>query len=243
MKKKVFAVMLAAAMVLSLAACGGGDSEKKDDKKAKSESTEKEDTAKDEESEEPAQQEAVTGPFETELEPGAYFVGLHIPEGVYNITVVSGLGSMLTKSGINSAMGSGSAVKYADSYDNATLANGDILTLTQTLKVKITTQEAYFSSMTSYENRAKEEKELSPGDYVIGQDVPAGIYDMSIVSGTANAKLDDYSFTAMLTDNAALAESSSTTFKNLELLEGRTLQISSGTVKLTPAPNITPIAP
>lgn len=45
MKKKVFAVLLAAAMVLSLTACGSGDSEpeKKDEKKTESKSTKEED--------------------------------------------------------------------------------------------------------------------------------------------------------------------------------------------------------
>ena len=249
MKNKIVTLMLVGMLAVSTAACGGpkDDSSSGKQKESATEETGNETTPVEEKTDEPTQQESkdtpepaadVIEPYETDLTPGSYTAGLHIPEGVYNVQVTSGLGTMMTSTGTVSAMGTGTAVEYATTFDNLTLKAGDTLELTQSLSVKITTQEANLSKMTGYDNPATEEKELSPGNYVVGQDIPAGLYDLSIVSGTANVTLDDYSFTAMLTDNAALAESTGTSYKNLELAEGRTVQVASGTVKLTPTADI-----
>lgn len=173
-------------------------------------------------------------PYVAELEPGAYYVGLHIPEGIYNVKVISGIGNIMTTSGVTSAMGSNSAAEYAETYDNLTLENGDVLKVTQSLSIEISTEEAYYSTVSTYENPATERQDLSPGNYVVGENIPAGIYDISILEGTANVSLDDYSFTAMFSDNETLSESSGSSYKNLELLEGQTLQVSSGSVTLEP---------
>jgi len=109
-------------------------------------------------------------------------------------------------------MGTGSVAEYSKTYNNATLSNGDILHLSQSLTVKISTQEACFSSMGSYENPASGEVELSAGTYNVSQDIPAGVYDVSVVNVTGNVTLVDYSFTAMLSADEALAESTGTTY-------------------------------
>lgn len=62
------------------------------------------------------------------------------------------------------------------------------------INIKISTQEAYYSTMRNYDNPATGEIEISAGTYSIGQDIPAGVYDMTIVSGTANVNTNDYSF-------------------------------------------------
>lgn len=111
------------------------------------------------------------------------------------------------------------------------------------INIKISTQEAYYSTMRNYDNPATGEMEISAGTYSIGQDIPAGVYDMTIVSGTANVNTNDYSFSAMLTDDAILAESVASSYKNLELLGGQILTVQSGTVKITATPNIVPLTP
>lgn len=244
MKNKFVTFMLIGMLAVSATACGGpkDDSSSDTQKESTTEEPGKDTPSAEEKADEPADTPEpaadVIEPYETDLAPGTYTVGLHIPEGVYNVQVTSGLGTMMTSTGTVSAMGTGTAVEYATTFDNLTLKAGDTLELSQSLNVKITTQEANLTKMTGYDNPATEEKELSPGNYVVGQDIPVGVYDLSIVSGTANVTLDDYSFTAMLTDNAALAESTGTSYKNLELEEGRTVQVTSGTVKLTPTADI-----
>ncbi len=111
------------------------------------------------------------------------------------------------------------------------------------INIKISTQEAYYSTMRNYDNPATGEMEISAGTYSIGQDIPAGVYDMTIVSGTANVNTNDYSFSAMLTDDVILAESVASSYKNLELLGGQILTVQSGTVKITATPNIVPLTP
>lgn len=249
MKNKIVTLILVGMLAVSTAACGGPKDDKSSDTQKEStvddageettpteEKTDDPEETEPEDAPEPAAE--VIEPYETDLAAGTYVVGLHIPEGVYNVQVNSGLGTMMTSTGTVSAMGTGTAVEYATTFDNLTLKVGDTLELSQSLNVKITTQEANLTKMTGYDNPATEEKELSPGNYVVGQDISAGVYDLSIVSGTANITLDDYSFTAMLSDNATLAESTGTTYKNLELEEGRTVQVTSGTVKLTPTADI-----
>ena len=260
MKKKILTMLLAAVLVVSLAACGSGGkeaTEKSANKSAASEDkkqaetkdndeagSQKEDTTKEPEKAAEETPEVVTGPYETELEAGDYYVGSHIPEGVYNVEVVSGLGNMMTKSGIVTSLGSGTGVEYASTYENAALKNVDVLKLTQSLKVKISTQEATFSTMTGYENTAKEEKEFGPGDYLIGQDITPGYYDISVVSGTiVNVSLTDGAFTGMFSSDPAMAESAGSSYKNVAFREGATLKVSTGSIKITPMANVTPITP
>ena len=243
--KRTLCFLLAAIMALALVGCGGSSSNSDSNDTA----VESPETTGNESSEKPTEsasqadtstsvepQETATAPYDVELAPGAYWVGLHIPEGVYNVQVVSGIANLTTQSGVVAALGSGAATDYGDTYSNLTLANGDVLKLTQSLTVKISTQEAYFSTLSTYANPATETKELTAGTYTIGKDIPVGLYDISVVEGTTvNVSLSDYTFTAMLSADASIAESAGSSYKNLELLEGKTLQVSSGTVKLTPA--------
>lgn len=251
MKKELFMITALSIAAISMTGCGsqGANAPTAEEKVETTQTAEKATTTEApvtdtvESNTGVVQPKQVVAPYEVDLQAGKYYIGLHIPEGVYSVSVNSGLGNIMTNSGVNSAMGSGTAVTYADSFDNLTLANGDVLTVTQSLNINISTKEAYYSSMVPYENPAGEEKELSAGNYIVGQDVAPGIYDISIVEGTANVNLDDYSFSAMLTNESGLSESVTSTFKNLELLEGRTLVVGSGTVKITPTPDIEPLIP
>lgn len=254
MKKKLVALMLAGAMAFSMAACGGSDeaepaaeetqveeTEEASDSVQSSDTQNTESSGTDVSSEEPEQ---VIAPYETDLTCGYYMAGIHIPEGVYNISVNSGIGNIMTKTGVTSALGSGAGVEYADSYSNLTLQNGDVLTVTQSLNIHISTEEAYYSSMSPYTNPATEEKELGAGSYVVGQDIQAGVYDVSIVSGDiVNLNTSDYSFSTALTSNDTLKGSTATDCKNVELIDGQTLSVSSGTVKLTPCADNEPLTP
>lgn len=242
MKKKLVTLLLAGILALSVTACGDESSNSSNDttEPSKEETTDTENTKSQEETE----PEQVIAPYETDLTCGYYVAGVHFPEGVYNLTVNSGLGNILTKSGVTSALGTGSGVEYAQSFDNLTLQNGDVLTVTQSLNIHLTTDEAYYSSMTAYDNPATEEKELSAGNYVIGQDIPAGLYDVSIVDGTiVNVNTDTLSVSTALTNDETLKSSTATTCKNAELIDGQTLTVSSGTIKLTPCADNEPLSP
>lgn len=253
MKKKILAIFMATMMSVSIAACGSSgesaDTEATPGVTEEAEATPEatpETTVTPEVTEEiatPTQAEQVIAPYESDLTSGAYYVGFHIPEGVYNVTVNSGVGNILTKTGITSALGSASGVSYADSYNNLTLANGDVLTVTQSLNIKLSTQEAYYSTMQPYDNPATEPVELSAGSYVIGQDVPAGIYDMVATGDLVTVNTSDLNVNASLTNNETLAVSSAISYKNAELLEGATLTVQSGSVTLTPTADITPLTP
>lgn len=235
MKKKIATLLIAGTLALSVTACGGsGDDASSTDS---SETTEAEETP----AEEPEQ---VIAPYETDLTCGYYVAGVHIPEGVYNVTVNSGLGNLMTRSGVSTALGSGSGVQYADSFNNLTLQNGDTLIITQSLNAHIASQEAYYSTMTEYDNPATEGKDLAPGNYVVGQDIQAGLYDVTMVSGdSATLNTNDYVVSTSITTNEILKSSMAESCKNFELTDGQTLLIQSGTVKLTPCADNVPLTP
>lgn len=237
MKKKIATLLIAGTLALSVTACGGsGDEASSTDS---SETTETEETP----AEEP-EPEQVIAPYETDLTCGYYVAGVHIPEGIYNVTVNSGLGNIMTKSGVTSSMGSGTGVEYAASFDNLTLQNGDTLTVTQSLNIHLAANEAYYSTMAEYDNPAEEEKELNAGNYVVGQDIQPGLYDVTLVSGDlVNVNTTDYVVSTSLTNNDILKESTATSCKNMELLEGQTLSVQSGTVKFTPCADNVPFTP
>lgn len=260
--KRMIVVFMAAVLALALVACGGSGSDDKSNENTTSsktsETTGEESSANTEESKETAAEstssessssaepkiEDVTAPHKVELSPGSYWVGLHIPEGVYNVKVISGIGNLMTESGVTAALGSGAAADYGDTYNNLTLANGDILELTQSLTVQISTDEAHFNTTSNFKNPATETKELAAGTYTVGQDFSAGLYDLSAVEGmTINVSLSDYSFSAMLSADKNLSESSGSSYKNLELKDGQTLQVSSGTIKLSPVGPIETLRP
>lgn len=239
MKKKIVTLLIAGTLALSITACGGSgeDTSSADDSNTSEESSETDVSP----AEEPEQ---VIAPYETDLTCGYYVAGVHIPEGIYNVTVNSGLGSIMTKSGVTSSMGSGTGVEYAASFDNLTLQNGDTLTVTQSLNIHLASNEAYYSTMSEYDNPAEEEKDLSAGNYIVGQDIQPGLYDVTLVSGDlVNINTTDYVVSTSLTNNEILKESTATSCKNMELLEGQTLSVQSGTVKMTPCADNVPLTP
>lgn len=241
MKKKIVTLLIAGTLALSITACGGSsrDTSSTDNSKTSEETTQAEEASAEEQ-----EPEQVIAPYETDLTCGYYVAGVHIPEGIYNVTVNSGLGNLMTRSGVSTALGSGSGVQYADSFNNLTLKNGDTLIITQSLNAHVASQEAYYSTMTEYDNPATEEKDLSPGNYVVGQDIQAGLYDITMVSGeSATVNTSDYVVSTSVTTNDILKSSMAESCKNFELTDGQTLVIQSGTVKLTPCADNVPLTP
>lgn len=237
MKKRIVTLLIAGTLALSITACGGsgGDTSSTDG----TESTETAETSNEE-----PEPEQVIAPYETDLTCGYYVAGVHIPEGIYNVTVNSGLGNLMTRSGVSTALGSGSGVQYADSFNNLTLKNGDTLIITQSLNAHVASQEAYYSTMTEYDNPATEGKDLAPGNYVVGQDIQPGLYDVTMVSGdSATLNTNDYVVSTSITTNEILKGSMAESCKNFELTDGQTLLVQSGTVRLTPCADNVPLTP
>lgn len=217
--KKMLAIT--AALVLgcfALTACGGsgGESEEK-----------------------PA--DTSTEAYSVQLTSGNYTVGIDIPIGTYNVTVIKGKGYVYSTSydegSINANMGidDGSGT-YEDSFQNLILKEDQRLTIEGPLTIEITSEKAQTKNITPRETKGKE-CTLEGGNFTAGEDFEPGVYDIKAVSGNGNVYSDNMSEgginSTMGTDMAwGIYEPE---FKNVDLPEGTVLTISGVTVQLTPS--------
>ena len=161
MKKKIVAIMLASMLAVSATACGESEPSSSDNT-AESESVE--DTA--EASEEPAEEE----PSYTQYEAGMYKVGTDIPAGTYLIT-----GDMGYVEVSSDSSGQIESIVANDNYVNRTylsVSDGQYFKFDG-----VAIPEAEAPAYTS-ENGAYPE-----GKYLVGKDIPAGEYKISLTDG------------------------------------------------------------
>ncbi|MDD3219117.1 MAG: hypothetical protein PHC41_09895 [Lachnospiraceae bacterium] len=188
--------------------------------------------------------------YQTELVPGFYTVGVDIPEGRYNVSVVSGSGY------INVDDEENSIYFYSDlSEDGQTtdedyrLFDGAVVYVEGRLVVSITADNARTDTITAREiNPLAETVELTGIDdvdnttvYEVGVDIPAGTYDVELIKGDytyiESTWPDDYygSYSSLWLDMEE-DEAETNIYKNVEFVAGESIRImTEATVKLTPS--------
>ena len=185
------------------------------------------------------QQEPVAEAFETTLSAGHYTSGIDFPSGTYTIVATDGSGNVSSSNmfsgGLNELMAKKADDMYISEFKNAKLEQDTVLSLGGDLKVKITTKESDTAAMTTRNNEATEEVELSSGNYVAGTDFTSGVYDIILVKGSGNVSSSNMY-------NGGLNEIMGTggnmyikKFKNAGFSDGDTLELSGLTVKLVPS--------
>lgn len=180
-------------------------------------------------------------PFETELSAGHYEVGIDIPEGIYNLTCVSGQGNVYSdgiySGGLNEIMSTDTSDGLSiDSFSNARFSNGDELTVSSTAVIKVTSEAAYTSYL-STRSPLGVEIELSSGNFIAGTDFEPGVYDVTCIAGQGNV-YDDNVFLGGLNEVMSVDASdgfSISLFKNARFESGTQLTVSGCTIKLTPS--------
>ncbi|MDE5779167.1 MAG: hypothetical protein K2I10_11765 [Lachnospiraceae bacterium] len=179
--------------------------------------------------------------YEVELAAGHYTAGVDIPEGTYNLKCISGSGNVTSTNmfsgGLNEIMSLDTSDGYSiDSFSNAKFSSGDVLSLSSTVVVKLTTEAADTGSLTARTPSGKE-IELSSGNFVAGTDFEVGTYDITCTAGQGNVNSDnmfDGGLNEILTTDAS-SDMGITMFKNATFEEGNTLTVSGCTIKLTPS--------
>ena len=189
-----------------------------------------------------------TTSFETELSCGNYTSGIDFPSGVYDIVPISGSGNISSNSStgiINAMLGvsdenGGSSSLFKQEYKNMDLQDGTVLSVSSGLKIKITSPAAAVGDIKNREQAIMESVDFNEGEYVSGKDFTAGVYDIIAVSATgvvSSSNSYDSGINAMLgvIDDSSAPSIYEPEFKNVNLPEGTTLNISGVSVKLIPS--------
>lgn len=173
-------------------------------------------------------------PYSATLVSGYYTAGVDFPAGIYTITAVKGNGNVITDDGsLNAIMGTGENAVYEKEYKNAEFKDGTILTISGAT-VKITSKAGVDTSTIGKRvNTATKPYTLSSGNYIAGDDIEAGTYDLSIVKGAGNVQTEDGSLNAIM--GTGSNDMYQQKYMNVNLEKDAKLVISGCTIKLTPS--------
>lgn len=179
--------------------------------------------------------------FEIELSAGQYTAGIDFPSGAYSITCISGSGNVLSTNmysgGLNEIMAVDTSDGFSiDTFNNARFNNGDILSVTSTAVITLSSDGVDKNSL-SERSPSGTEIELSSGNYIAGTDFEPGVYVVTCISGSGNVNstnLYNGGLNEIMSTDASDGFSI-TTFTNASFEEGDELKISGCSVKLTPS--------
>lgn len=233
--KRLLSLSLSLALVFTLAACTISDGEQtaapSSDAQAPASSSEPESIA-----------------FDQEFSSGNYTAGVDFPAGKYDIVAVSGGGNVSSSNafsgGINAVMGTEEQNEVADMYEqeykNIDLPEGVVLSISG-VTVRLTCDDASGAPLTPRNQEITETVDLGNGNFVAGEDFPAGVYNIVAVSGGGNvssSNLYDGGINAILgtEDQNELMDMYEQEYKNIDLPEGTTLNIDGVQVQLIPSP-------
>ena len=240
-KKRTLALLLSLALSVSLCACtvtppeeGGGGSAVDSDTSSSSSAETPDPTPS-------------TISFEQEFSSGSYTAGIDFPAGKYDIVAVSGGGNVSSSNafdgGINAVMGTEDKNElmdmYEQEYSNIDLPDGTTLTISG-VTVRLTSDAASGDPLTPRNQEITETVDLGNGNFVAGEDFPAGVYNIVAVSGAGNVSSDNmYSggLNAMMgtEEENQLMDMCEQEYKNIDLPDGTTLTISGVQIQLVPS--------
>lgn len=174
--------------------------------------------------------------FTAVLTNGNYTVGIDIPAGKYDITALSGLGSVMSSDlfasgGINARMGVGSEY-YSEEYQNVELTEGIFLRVSGGVVISIYCDKASGEPLKKRIQPNTETISLGSGNFIAGEDFPAGVYDIVATSGYGLVSSDDSLDGGIL---AYMGNEDEEEYKNIVLSEGVTLKIDSVKLDLIPS--------
>lgn len=182
--------------------------------------------------------------FEQDFSSGNYTAGIDFPAGKYDIVAVSGGGNVSSSDGgINAVMGTEDKNELMDMYEqeykNIDLPDGTTLTISG-VTVRLTSDAASGDPLTPRNQEITETVDLGNGNFVAGEDFPAGVYNIVAVSGGGNvssSNLYEGGINAILgtEDQNEIMDMYEQEYKNIDLPEGTTLTISGVQIQLVPS--------
>lgn len=178
--------------------------------------------------------------FTAVLTNGNYTVGIDIPAGKYDITALSGSGSvrssdLFAPNGISTTMGVGSEA-YCEEYKNVELTEGIFLSVSGGVEISIYCDKASGEPLKERIQPNTETISLGSGNFVAGEDFPAGIYDIVATSGSGTVSSDNWLdggiWATMGVEESVIYEKE---YKNIMLSEGVALTIERVNIDLIPS--------
>ena len=119
--------------------------------------------------------------YSIELSPGIYVGGYNLPEGNYRVESHDNSGILELNDPINSIYITTDL--YDDSYaEDLRIYNNAVLRINDGMNVTLVTDNAQPMISEGYANVNTESFELN-GDYIVGRDFPAGVYDLKVIEG------------------------------------------------------------
>jgi len=192
----------------------------------------------------PATEDLSAVQTEFTLTAGNYVAGIDIPGGTMNVEAISGTGNLSSSNmfsgGINEMFGIDDGSEwYTETFNNLKLPEGETLSLNNQLTIKLT----YTKVTSNFTGRTYDDAsaiDLGSGNYIAGNDFPAGIYKIVAKSGTGNLSSDNM-FDGGVNEMFGIDNGTgfyNDQFINANLPDGTTLTISGGlSVTLIPAIN------
>ena len=185
--------------------------------------------------------------FEQEFSSGNYTAGIDFPAGKYDIVAVSGGGNVSSSNafdgGINAVMGTEDKNElmdmYEQEYSNFVLPDGSTLSISG-VTVRLTCDAASGAPLTPRNQVITETVDLGNGNFVAGEDFPAGVYNIVAVSGAGNVSSDNMfngGLNAMMgtEEENQIMDMYEQEYKNIDLPDGTTLTISGVQIQLVPS--------
>lgn len=175
------------------------------------------------------------------LTSGYYTAGIDLPAGKCNLEAVKGRGNVsssnIFEGGINEMFGVDDGTGYyTDTFNGLKMDNNVTLNISGGVTVKL----VYTNISGRYTGREFDDAnkvKLTNGNYVVGVDLPEGIYNLKVLSGNGNVSSSNI-LDGGINEMVGVDESSGfyiQTFHNLLLDENVELSISGGvTIQLTP---------
>ena len=180
-----------------------------------------------------------------ELTSGDYVVGVHIPEGNYQADVSYDYDTVQVDDGDSGLY----LYEYAgrtdgDYLDDLRLYNGAIVHISSQTTITLYSDNAQTENIL-YENNplAGQEPLVVKKDLTVGPDLPAGVYDLTLVSGEGSVDVDIYAEygESMETKNLYLGENCTDgkEYKNLVLPKNAQITLDDNMeLRLTPSEKV-----
>ena len=175
------------------------------------------------------------------LSAGYYYAGVDIPAGRFNVKALSGRGNLsssnLFNGGLNLMFGVDDGTGwYEESYNGAKLPEGEYLSVsgTQVVQLDYTAIDVPASGR-EYDEAAA--FELTSGNYISGEEIESGFYNIIAVSGTGNLSSSNM-FDGGLNEMFGIDDGTgfyAEEFHNISLSEGVELTVSGLTIRMIPA--------
>lgn len=186
--------------------------------------------------------------YETELEKGEYLIGVHLPEGVYTAELSEGSGSFNLddfENGIYLWQAFGAEEEYdeVEMLGDIRLYTGARITVDDGVVLQMVTENGQTEQMETMANPLTETVALEKDEtLLVGDDFPAGVYDISDASGWAvlNCKVPDqdyedgfYEKTYWLSEDER-----DNIYRNIYLTEGMEITAEESGLLLTPSKTV-----